>query len=182
MALYSVKTITHSKELVINLDTVKQFLRIDHDYEDEVLKILIKAATKTFESYTGKAIIKQCLQVIYFKYDAEKLLLPVIPVIEVQKAEINNYEEVWSEIDKSVCVVENNKLYFRNFVYYKNFRITYNAGIATSESEVPEDVKTAVLKNIAYLYDNRGDSTICGIQENRFFESLYKQFRDISLA
>ncbi|AWD32821.1 Putative phage protein [Candidatus Fokinia solitaria] len=80
-------TISHS--LPLSIEEIKLFLRIEHDEDNELLNALQFSSTKKLEAYLNIAIIPQtCRHKLTIVQDS--VILPVVPIIEVQKITIHN--------------------------------------------------------------------------------------------
>lgn len=64
---------------ILDINILKSHLRIEHDYEDGYLKILIDAATDILEKAIGISIIKK-----KYKYIGDPIeILPIQPVVKI---------------------------------------------------------------------------------------------------
>lgn len=190
MSVYSQKTITPPKEQAIHIVLAKQFLHIDGNDEDGVLDVLIGAAVKKFEAYTGIAIMQRILQVVYVNDycdnrldDISNIILPLSPIAQILCIEFCVQDDVWNEVKREAWDVRNNALHVPYAQsYHQKFRITYSAGIAETQSGVPEDIKFAILHAVCYLYENRGDCTNLVAAKTDYLKNLYDQFRVTKLG
>jgi len=57
--MFKTKLVTAPAELVISVNDLKNFLRIDNNLEDALLELLIKSATNKLESYTDLKFVTQ---------------------------------------------------------------------------------------------------------------------------
>lgn len=76
----SLKLLEPSSTLLLPLRDVKNYLRIDHDIEDDLLKHLILLATQWVEEATGKSLLRQKWS---YTHQNNVLLLPNPPIVEV---------------------------------------------------------------------------------------------------
>ncbi len=80
-------TITkNSSEQLLDLEIVKQHLKIEHNYEDDYIYILIDAATDILEKQIGYSILQK--EYTYFSSDIEKI--PISPVTKILHTEPNS--------------------------------------------------------------------------------------------
>ena len=155
MTIYLQKCLVPPTVLAVDLEIVKDFLHIDDD-EDEILRLLIQAATRKFENYTDRAIIHQQWQVTYSYKGENAIRIPVLPIVGVTKVETKSLSNNWYEIGDKMWELEGDSLYMSTLSFYQYLRVTYVAGMAKDSREVPEDVRAALLQYIGYLYENRG--------------------------
>jgi hypothetical protein len=71
--------IKKANKLALDIKVLKSHLRIEHEHEDEYLKILIEAATDVLEKAIGISLIKK-----KYKYKGPEVeTLPIQPVIRI---------------------------------------------------------------------------------------------------
>lgn len=183
MTIDSKKCITSSQQLVINLKTIKDFLRIDGDEDDDILYILTQAAVSKFENYTDKILMEQRWQVTYSNNYIPKIKLPLTPAIQIIKVEINSWPNYWHEMQQDLWDLEGDCVYNRALSYYPKLRITYDVGIAKNTADVPNEIKALLLRHIAYLYEARDidNNVVLNDSENSIFFKQYDKFRNVEL-
>lgn len=163
---YAIKTAPTGSGLAVSVTQVKSWLRLDICEEFE-LEMLIKSAQKAFEKYTKLTLFttefttkRDCFSqdwelrrgpmqaITRFQYRVNNVLTAVDPTIYFlhKAAEFGFgypalYEnQIWpSDVDDRKDAIE----------------IDFTAGF----SEIPEDIKLAILYTVADSYSNRGD---CG--------------------
>lgn len=77
MSLIYLKCISPAHNDALSLEEVKLYLKIDHEWEDDLLKLLIKSAVKKCENYTNKVLIHQQWCVVYEKINSIHLVLRI---------------------------------------------------------------------------------------------------------
>ncbi len=127
---------------LINLDEIKQCLRITTDTDDKIIKDLLEAALFQLEKYIGKTLIQKTYEQSAFDYDDSKVNLLNRPVSEVISVESNDGQEIKYYLEKnSVILLENVK---------KPIKIKYVSGVF--KDSLPGVFKTALMEIISYLY------------------------------
>jgi len=128
---------------LINLDEIKQCLRITTDTDDKIIKDLLEAALFQLEKYIGKTLIQKTYEQSAFDYDDSKVNLLNRPVSEVISVESNDGQEIKYYLEKnSVILLENVK---------KPIKIKYVSGVF--KDSLPGVFKTALMEIISYLYN-----------------------------
>lgn len=138
---------------VIKLTEIKNFLRIDFDDDDNLLKELLKSAIKQCELYISKSLVQKIYKFsIYNSINNNLVELPYPPIISIESVSI---------IDKN-----NNSINYINYlldtisntiifnVLPSNFYridITYKSGYA----EIPDDIKQGLLFHISKMYEDK---------------------------
>lgn len=166
-----VRVITPPESYPVTVEEAKAYCRVDFDNEDQLFQRLIASATDYAEKYTGISFITRtveayldssiCTELPYgphqsivsvFNVNSDNTLGDEVPV--------GSY--VVSGFDYlSVCSAYNR---FKLSQYSRLFkvRVTYVAGFGDA-ALVPEAIKTAILKEVAELYENRENTLIGSI-------------------
>jgi uncharacterized phiE125 gp8 family phage protein len=138
--------------LPLSLPEIKQYLRIDHDFDDALLTTLAKAATEQFEQYTGMALMPQIWRFIYEDEYRVRVLMPITPVLNIEKVEAGSGR--LELVNPSRYRLEGDELVFDTFTRRGTFAVECRCGYRDANS-VPDDIKQGLLSNIAFSYENR---------------------------
>lgn len=164
-----------NEQELISLPEAKNYIRVEQNCDDNLIKTFISATREAMESILQKSIVKQkwsyqidAKDVVYIEVNNDisdissckvKIPLPRPPVIEIEKVTVNykngksrvlnNYEQ---EVDRQFCLlIDRNEI--RPSV--KNIEIVYSAGIVENVENVPYQLKLANLMLVANAYKNR---------------------------
>jgi uncharacterized phiE125 gp8 family phage protein len=154
----------NTPEIAINIDYAKQFLKISHDHEDELLHRLILIATKKLEDFSGLAIIKrEFIGKFYAKTLAQnsqsQLKLPHRPINFVSKIEAFQQNGEKNIIPANLYSVSSENTINCHFIpNYSYIEVHYNAGTAEKPEQIDATVQHALLEIIAHLYEYRGST------------------------
>jgi uncharacterized phiE125 gp8 family phage protein len=161
------RIISRSQVCPVNLYSVKEHLGIYHEEKDHNLNLLMNAATKMAEKFTGQIFhvggdtYEQVLD--SFASPVELDWAPVSGVSCVMYYDISGANQtlstdLWELQDwKTPSSVLFNELTPTTTTGRSDaVRIRYVAGYAKA-GDVPQDVKAAILLITQYLYDNPGD-------------------------
>lgn len=148
----------------LNIDEVKNYLKIDFDEDDLLLNDMITGAREQAEQFTGLSLVEKTIVLFETEYDYE-IELPYPEHDEVIKVEINgedytNNIQVIGNKEKTVIL----PLIYDSSSTGDGVEITY-----TTTGICPKPIKNALLKNIADWYENRANvSEVSGqmISEN----------------
>ncbi len=176
MTSYSIRCIRDAECLPITLETAKKFLKINNTHEDELIVSLIKSATRIFENYTGRALILQDWQVLCKQFAKLSITLPIRPAVEVTKVELVDYYHKSTLFNSKHYTLELNssELFFSVIPFSNSVRIEYRAGYGNSPADIPDEIKTALLSHIAFLYEYRESGA-------QFNLSIYEQFKNMKI-
>lgn len=139
---------------VLQLEDVKSWLKIDPDYslDNDLIKLLIGAAIKQIEEYTNTSLRKKNIEVVVC--NSQGLCpLPLMPVIEDSDIKaIEVYDRYGNNVTDAAIIQGGFQKYIATPVE-DWLKLVYVSGI----TPLTEIYKTAILNQIAYLYENRGD-------------------------
>lgn len=139
----------------VTLDEAKAQLRVDHEDEDALIEMYIKAARKRLEGFTGVAMgeitskaIVQVSSHIELPYQPDATIVSV----ERYKCPLQT-EDVTDKVDVEWQLQGAEG--FKQFVVTVpgKYVVEYTSGYAV----LPEDLKISILLEVANLYENRGN-------------------------
>ena len=161
---------------IITLNEVKNYLRIDNDYDDILLEMLIKSTREAMEAIIQKSVMTQI-----WKYEVNidnfaelynnkmslprisdgciKIPLPKPPVVKIISLTSNE-----KEISKEYYNLEKDGAkFFLSFAFKKAIEkksmfplaITYETGIANDIKHIPYQLKLANLMLVTNAYQER---------------------------
>jgi uncharacterized phiE125 gp8 family phage protein len=164
-----VRVIEPPAELPVTLEEAKSYLKIDFSNEDQLITRLINAVTDASEKYTGLSFITQTLEAYL---DADNLVeIPRGPHQSITSVFNVNYDNTLGDevtagnynltgFDYLSLFSGYNKFKLSQYRRLNKVRVTYVAGFG-DQSQVPDGIKTAILKEVAELYENR-ENTLVG--------------------
>lgn len=166
-------TQTEPLEEPITLEEAKSYLKVDFEEDDTLITTLIKAVRKASEKYTGLSFVTRTIT-LYAENWSSLDELPYGPhqsVTSVVRLAYDNTETTLTTDDyylKGLAFLSVNvgRVWRLSEGRCNNrLRIVYEAGFGEA-SDVPEDIKLAILKEVAELYENRENSLIGTIVAN----------------
>lgn len=142
----------------VSTDEAKQFIKFTYDTvtdEVDLLEQLIKAVRTYLERESGLTFSEKTIEV-YFNGD-EDFTLPVYPVISLDSVEVISRD---GSTDTPVYESQGNyeKRIFAQISETSQLKVTCKAGYGHDDTEtLPEDLKQAILKQVARWYYYRDD-------------------------
>jgi len=158
---------------VVTSTVMARFLKYEDGDEDELSLIdsMIKSCRMLFEQITGLSFLEKTYQ-CQFRYNDKPYVLPVSPVVSVDKVETVDYEgetdeltlntDYWKRglyeieiITGSMAMIPNP---FLTFESKYDLLVEYKAGYGHEDTEtLPEPLLNAVKMQVKQWYDNRDD-------------------------
>ena len=170
----------------VSIEEVKMHLKLDGDEEDVYLARLIEAARRASERNTGRAYITQTWQYSFQLRDFSRTVkLPKQPYKSITTLEYyDGVTYAWVAMTASQYKVlgmgDQGELMLLEYPG-SIFRVTYQAGYGASSSYVPADLRAAIMRRVATMYENRQDVIVGTIfakmDKDQSVESLEAPYR-----
>lgn len=151
----------------LELQVVKDHLRVEHSLDDDYINTLIKTAREYVEKVTWRGIIDQTWQLILNGFPSEDYIKlpkgPLRSVTSVQYLDTDNVLQTFSadnyELDQqSPCgrlILKYQKTWPLTLSRWNAVRVQYVVGFGADGSAVPAPLKQAMLLLIAQMYEHR---------------------------
>lgn len=155
------------------LDEVKNYLRISHDYDDQLIVNLIGAATDSAELFIGINLREKQINCMV-NVATKTIRLKHLPISEInqisliEKGEKINITSEFVDIKSSSHLLQTPDKYIGC-----SLEIEYQSGYL----EVPRSIKHGMLMHIAAMYENAEDAVILSPQ----IKDLYAPYRSIKI-
>lgn len=151
---------------VLELDDVKSYLKIEHNADDFVIKLLTDAAANIFEDYTNRILLTKTFMGFYGNLDGPQLRRGNFQsLISVQYLLAN----VWTDFDITGYTIDQGDVYPRLLLLAEvdepltdcvpegSVRVTFKAGYGDKVNNIPANDRLAILQIIMFMFENRGD-------------------------
>lgn len=157
---------------------VANYLRVDSDIteDNDLLDMLIVAARRYAEDYTGKALITQTWTLYQDAFPTARgwMRLPKGPhqsVTSIKYYDENGNLQTWSSSNYAVdtrtdaavrITLAESKTWPDTHVQANSVEVLFVAGYGDAGSDVPHGIRVAMLQMIAHWYENRETVTLAG--------------------
>ena len=143
---------SYSSIPIIELSEVKNFLKVEFEEDDNLIKNLINTAIFQCEKIINKSLLEKTYIYSIYTYQ-KKIILPYPTIKTINKIEIITKNNS-SVLDTNEYFIDNvsNSIIFKN-----NIQSVYRIDIeyTTNSNLIENDLKQALLMHIAQLYENR---------------------------
>ena len=186
------RQISAASEEPLNLQEVKQFLRVDHNDDDNLILGLITVARERAENITHRALITQTWQLYLDDWPNEDYIeLPYPPlqgVVSVYYVDYEGTATLWAATNYDEDVyIEPGRLMLAYGIEWPTvtldvgsaIRVQYTCGYGTPD-DVPIELKHAMKLHIADLYEMRTTYTKENVGRIGVAEQLYMPWRIFS--
>jgi uncharacterized phiE125 gp8 family phage protein len=140
----------------LELKTVKQYLKITHKHDDELLNMLIFAVSSKCEAYTGLSLINKDWRAQYLSY-ARELHLPVRPLLRVNDLKVVHKSSGSSMIiSPTLYRFADDHLFMLVNLPHGKLNVYFTAGFGEKASDIPASLRMTMINHVADLYETRG--------------------------
>ncbi len=167
-------TLSKNIPMVIDVNTLKAHLRIEHDYEDEYIKSVIKMATGIIESQLSISMLIKEYQLSCYPTACDglhKVKLPIRNIVEITNVSQDN-KPIKYEIQRN-----NSELLLFQVSSDDPVLINYKAGISDCLQHIPDEFKFAVLQIAKNIYDCSEEN----ILESKYIKNIIQHYNYFEL-
>ncbi|GHS91557.1 hypothetical protein AGMMS49949_02140 [Alphaproteobacteria bacterium] len=151
--------IESSSVLAVSLKRVKEYLRIDHDEEDDFLQELIQTATALVEQDLGRSLLnkvwKKKISGACLRSGALNIALPFPPLLKVIAVNALDKGGKTKPVLRYIIELEHAIPEITLSTNAHAVEVIYQAGYGERASDVPANLSLAVLLVVANLYEDR---------------------------
>lgn len=165
---------------VIDLAEAKNHVRVDFDDDDAAIARMIDAATREAEELAQLALLTQPIRIILQAWPASPVFtLPISPLVSRESVSITTGTEVIE--DFTVLAGARPAVRMDGLRPSGVVLIDYRAGFGPNPSDVPEDLRHALLDQIAAYYGARasGDPKVASLSPH--FARIVGRYRGVRL-
>lgn len=131
----------------VTLTEAKNFCKIDISTDDDLINLLITAARQMCEAYTGVGFVEHDVVAVLNNMNGD-IYIPYGPMIAINSVE--NEQGTVLILDTNYTIGGNEFKRLKTPLQ-NNITIDYTTGYTS----LPDALKTALLNQVYYLYDNR---------------------------
>ncbi|TVQ82094.1 MAG: hypothetical protein EA357_10595 [Micavibrio sp.] len=156
----------------VTLTEASAHLRLDAGGEEETLAAMIAAARGICENYTGRCFVRQGFSQFLDRFPVSgEIRLLRRPLLELEAVKIHDAAGGITEQNLSHYLTDqaNARVTLKDGVVPPRagrktggIEIAFAAGYGDMPADVPQDIRQAVLRVLAALYENRGEGAAAG--------------------
>jgi uncharacterized phiE125 gp8 family phage protein len=158
----------------LTLAETKAYLRLDDEAEDALVTTLIVAARLHVEGVTGRALLAQSWRLVLDSWPESRIVkLPVAPLISLTAITAYDADGTGHDISLAQFLPETAVAPARLMLPQTiagmpalrermGLEIDYVAGFGTEASDVPADIRQALLRLVAYWFEHRDAVIVAG--------------------
>lgn len=170
----TIELLKRAKPNFITLKGLKQYLRIDHSHDDQMIEDLIEVAISTAEDYTGLSLVESSFKITIYNNLPSLIKLIHQPILRIEQFKLYRYNGEIIYIAKENYFLEGDRLKMKRYYAMEKAEITYKVGY--SKEQLPAPIKQGMLEHLAKLYDLRGSNQALPLAAKSMYQA-YKRVR-----
>jgi len=138
---------------------LKNYLKIDFTDDDTLIGEIITAARREAEEYTGRKFITQTLTAYWDTYSSD-MILPCPPhqsITSVTEKWQNDSTVFVADTDYYLQGVDQFRLKMATIDAVKHLEVKFITGYGDDATDIPKEIKIAIMKIASNMYDFRED-------------------------
>lgn len=154
----------------VSLTETKIHLKQEEDSDDSLIRGIIRAATKKAQNVTKRQFIEATYESRFDRFPVEFHLPrpPLLSVVSIKYIDMDGNEQTFDSAKYSVDTFQTiGRVVLKSGESWPSVdddinvvRIQWKAGYGTKQSDVPDDIKSAILLTIGHLYEHREDVVV----------------------
>jgi uncharacterized phiE125 gp8 family phage protein len=160
-----------------SLEDAKNYLRISHSYDDNLILNLIDAAIVAAENFTGLSLVLKLVKSIYTQTQ-QSFILKYKPIKIIKKVIIENGRNIYELKNEEYYIDDDNySVHLKKTLLKGELTIEYLAGF--DEYNIPKPIKHGILLHIAEMYDRQEQGG--GYVFSNEIKNLYSPYRQLKI-
>jgi uncharacterized phiE125 gp8 family phage protein len=160
----------------ISLKHAKQYLRVDHVYDDEIIQDSLLMVLSVAENYLGLQLQESIWKMTIFNNLPNVIKLSYAPITKIEQFKLfrHNGEITYLNSDHYIFSNFSETLKIRQHYSMQKAEITYHSGY--SPTNLPAPIKQGMLEHLARIYDLRGSDNSLPLSAKSMYQA-YKRVR-----
>lgn len=163
-----------SKANFITLNLAKQYLRVNHSYDDEMIKDMLDIVCIAAENYTSVKLKRVTWKMTIYGDLPIKIKLFHGPINRIDSFKLYKRNGELSYLCKDYYVLGNNEFNMKRHFIIERAEIIYSVGYEVDD--LPSPIKQGMLEHLARMYDMRGSDKVLPVAARNLYQP-YKRVR-----
>ena len=142
-------------ELIISVEEIKKWIRVDIDDDNDLIHSLILSATNAVETYTGRNIAQRTIE-LPLNAKSHTTNINIAPIVDIVKLETISRKGIRTTLSPDSYYLT---IYGEHGVLYTETMDKLCATLRVGYDNVPAPIKQAIAVHVADAYQNREGQT-----------------------
>lgn len=164
----------------VSVEEAKIHARIDGNDEDALIQTMITTASLEFEDRAQIAIASNAIRVRFPEWPIamkERLTLPIGPLVDPEDVEVTTDTGEFKNYRVNIGLRPTLTLTGERPA--GAFQVEYDAGFEADGKQIPDDIRLALLDQVAAYYDARGASGDKALALSPHFSRIAARYRGV---
>ena len=171
------KVIELIPQQILTLVAVKNYMRIEEDYDDSLISSLIEAAIVAAENFTKMSIVSRRVEFVCNIHNRQEFHLRYKPITQLVKIiGTVGKETIALQSEQYSVDVDTSILFLNHRLDVEMLLVEYIAGF--DQGSVPQSIRHGILMHIAEMYDRERQDTVSLSME---IKNLYLPYRQLKV-
>ncbi len=167
----NIEPLMSSKANFITLNSAKQYLRVNHVHDDEMIKNMLEVVCEVAENYIGIKLRLVSWKITIHGNLPSKIKLAKGPINQIESFKIYKNNGEISYLSKDHYDLDENYIWMKRGYITDSSEIIYSSGYKAEE--LPAPIKQGMLEHLAKIYDMRGSDQALPLSAR----SLYQPYK-----
>lgn len=169
----NIEALQSAKANFITIDMAKKYLRVNHVYDDEMIKEMLEVVCAMAENYIGIKLKQESWKITIYGDLPSKIRLPNGPANKLESFKVykSNTEVVY--LTKDHYIFNQDYIHMKRGVLAERAEIIYSAGYEVEQ--LPAPIRQGMLEHLAKIYDMRGGDKAMPLSA----KSLYQPYKRV---
>lgn len=159
------------------LADVKNYMRIEGDYDDSLISSLIEAAIVAAENFTKMSIVSKRVEFVCNIHNRKEFNLRYKPITQLVKIiTMTGKEKIELQNDQYFVDTDHSILFLNQRLDEEMLLIEYIAGF--DQGSIPQSIRHGILMHIAEMYDRERQDAVSLSME---IKNLYLPYRQLKV-
>jgi uncharacterized phiE125 gp8 family phage protein len=165
-----------SKSNFITLKHAKQYLRVENDYDDEIIQEMIDIVAEAAENYLCFQLKESKYKLTLYNQLPSKIKLSYGPVTKIESFKLYKHNQESSYLEEQYYILDKfaEQVNINHSHSVRKVEITYHSGY--SAELLPKTIKQGMLEHLSKLYDLRGGDQAMPLSAKSLYQA-YKRVR-----
>ncbi|MCC8484128.1 MAG: head-tail connector protein [Rickettsia endosymbiont of Labidopullus appendiculatus] len=163
-------------QAIWSLVEVKNYMRIEGDYDDDLISSLIDAAIMAAENFTKLTIITRRVEFVCNIKNQQNFQLKYQPIKELVKITLTNSSE-FIELRSDQYYLDHDRSLLCLNKKLENYQLMVEYIVGYDKMHIPASIKHGILMHIAEMYDRERQNTTYLSTEIKNLYLPYRQLR-----
>lgn len=154
----------------VDLTIMKSHLRVDYDTDDALIQLYMRVAEQMGEQIARHIFTQKSFRTYVDWFEGPYIQIKRGPLVTLDSFQyLTDEDGTYEDVPSDDYYVTSNQNYWRIYIKpsavwpskitsrKQGVKIEFTAGFSVADTNMPEDIKLAIMHHVSVLYEQRGD-------------------------